>query len=55
MIVLEDPDGIRTEQFYRDVLGFRMSDYIDTEFTGTAPRGVVERDRRCRRELLSCP
>jgi catechol 2,3-dioxygenase-like lactoylglutathione lyase family enzyme len=24
----------RTEQFYRDVLGFRLSDYIDTEFMG---------------------
>ncbi|MBK6603850.1 MAG: VOC family protein [Betaproteobacteria bacterium] len=27
-------DCARTEQFYRDVLGFRLSDYIDTEFMG---------------------
>ena len=27
-------DCARTEQFYRDVLGFRLSDYIDTQFMG---------------------
>jgi 2,3-dihydroxybiphenyl 1,2-dioxygenase len=33
-VLINVRDCSRTEQFYRDVLGFRLSDYIDTEFMG---------------------
>ena len=33
-VLINVRDCARTEHFYRDVLGFRLSDYIDTEFMG---------------------
>ena len=33
-------DCAATERFYRDVLGFRLSDYIDTEFMGNPLHAV---------------
>ena len=33
-LLINARDCNRTERFYRDVLGFRLSDYIDTEFMG---------------------
>jgi 2,3-dihydroxybiphenyl 1,2-dioxygenase len=33
-VLVNARDGAQTERFYRDVLGFRLSDYIDTEFMG---------------------
>lgn len=33
-VLLDVRDCAATERFYRDVLGFRLSDYIDTEFMG---------------------
>ena len=33
-VLINVRDCARTERFYRDVLGFRLSDYIDTEFMG---------------------
>jgi 2,3-dihydroxybiphenyl 1,2-dioxygenase len=33
-VLLDVRDCATTEKFYRDVLGFRLSDYIDTEFMG---------------------
>lgn len=33
-VLINARDGAKTERFYIDVLGFRLSDYIDTEFMG---------------------
>jgi len=33
-VLIDVSDCARTERFYRDVIGFRLSDYIDTEFMG---------------------
>jgi len=39
-VLLDVPDCAAIERFYRDVLGFRVSDYIDTEFMGTPLHAV---------------
>lgn len=44
------PDVLRTAEYYRDVLGFRVSGYWDGESAGQEPAGqprfgIVERDR----------
>jgi 2,3-dihydroxybiphenyl 1,2-dioxygenase len=40
-VLINVRDCARTEQFYRDVLGFRLSDYIDTEFMGKPLHAVL--------------
>jgi extradiol dioxygenase len=39
-VLLDVRDCATTERSYRDVLGFRVSDYIDAEFKGTPPHEV---------------
>ncbi|HTS92597.1 MAG TPA: VOC family protein [Stellaceae bacterium] len=34
-VLINAKDVVRTERFYRDVLGFRLTDYVDTELMGT--------------------
>jgi catechol 2,3-dioxygenase-like lactoylglutathione lyase family enzyme len=42
-VLLDVCDCATTERFYRDVLGFRLSDYIDTEFMGMPLHAVFLR------------
>jgi len=39
-VLIHARDGAGSEQFYRDVLGFRLSDYVDFERDGRAFHGV---------------
>jgi 2,3-dihydroxybiphenyl 1,2-dioxygenase len=39
-VLINVRDCAATERFYRDVLGFRLSDYIDTEFMGNPLHAV---------------
>ena len=42
-VLLDVRDCASTERFYREVLGFRLSDYIDTEFMGMPLHAVFMR------------
>ena len=39
-VLVNARDVVKTERFYRDVLGFRLSDYVDTDFMGTPVHAV---------------
>jgi len=39
-VLVNARDIAKTERFYRDVLGFRLSDYVDTELMGAPVRAV---------------
>ena len=39
-ILIAARDAAETERFYRDTLGFRLSDYVDTEFMGRPMHAV---------------
>jgi len=52
-VLLDVRDCAATERFYRDVLGFRLSDYIDTEFMGM-PLHAVFLHVNLRHHSLAC-
>ena len=52
-VLINARDCNRTERFYRDVLGFRLSDYIDTEFMGK-PLHAVFLHANPRHHSLAC-
>jgi 2,3-dihydroxybiphenyl 1,2-dioxygenase len=39
-VLVNASDAVKTERFYRDVLGFRLSDYVDTDFMGMPVHAV---------------
>lgn len=39
-VLVNAQDAVKTERFYRDVLGFRLSDYVDTELMGAPVHAV---------------
>jgi len=52
-VLINVRDCARTEQFYRDVLGFCLSDYIDTKFMGKPLHAVFLHVNRRHHSLAS--